>query len=126
GTREQGEEEGVGLAVAHWCFGEGDGGHGSIVGAGRTWCGRPVKEDRGPMTALSIVVAVLCGLTALLGLYYALRDLNADLVLLGDCAVLALAWVVLGLALGLREHGGGSHVFTLYQSGILICSVLYM
>jgi hypothetical protein len=48
---------------------------------------------------------VLGGLTAALALYYALRDLSADLVLLGACALTALGWIVLGAALGLRDVG---------------------
>lgn len=55
------------------------------------------------MSALSIVVAVLGGLTAALAIYYAVRDLSADLVLLGACAVTALGWIVLGIALGARD-----------------------
>src|SRR5699024_6102824 len=124
GTREQGEEEDVGVDVAHCCSGDGDGGHASIVGAGCTWCGRPVQEDRGSVPGLSNVVAGLGGLTALLGLYYALRDLNADLVLLGACALLALAWVVLGLALGLRDLGGGSPEDPITLYGYLLTAVV--
>lgn len=60
------------------------------------------------MTVLSIVVAALCGAVALLGLFYAARAQSADLVLLGACALLALAWLVLGAALGLRDLGGAS------------------
>lgn len=60
------------------------------------------------MTVLSIVVVVLGGLTALLGIYYAARDLKADLVLLGACALAAAAWAVLGIALGLKDLAGGN------------------
>ena len=59
------------------------------------------------MTVLGIVVAAVCALVALLGLYYTARDLSADLVLLGATALLALVWLVLGIALGLRDLGGG-------------------
>ena len=59
------------------------------------------------MTVLGIVVAAVCALVALLGLYYTVRDLSADLVLLGATALLALVWLVLGIALGLRDLGGG-------------------
>lgn len=76
------------------------------------------------MTALSIVVAVLCGLTALLGLYYALRELNADLILLGACALLTVAWVVLGIALGLRDLGGESPQDPITLYGYLITAVV--
>lgn len=76
------------------------------------------------MTALSIVVAVLCGLTALLGLYYALRELNADLILLGACALLTVGWVVLGIALGLRDLGGGSPEDPITLYGYLLTAVV--
>lgn len=59
------------------------------------------------MLVLSILVSIVCLLTTLLGIYYAVRDLNADLVLLGACALAALVWAVLGAALGLRDLGGG-------------------
>lgn len=58
------------------------------------------------MTALSILVHVLCGLTAVLAVYYTVRDLSADLVLLGGCAAVLLIWLVQGVALGLRDLGG--------------------
>lgn len=60
------------------------------------------------MTVLSIVVYALCGVTALLGIYYAMRDLHADLVLLGVCALLGVSWLVLGAVLGLRDLAGGN------------------
>lgn len=76
------------------------------------------------MLALSILVAIVCLLTALLGIYYAARDLNADLVLLGACALAALMWVILGVALGLRDLGGGrpGDPITLY--GYLLTGIL--
>ena len=55
------------------------------------------------MSAVSIVVGVLGGLTAALAVYYAVRDLSADLVLLGACLVTALGWLVLGIALGAKD-----------------------
>ena len=55
------------------------------------------------MSALSIVVGVLGALTAVLAVYYAAKDLSADLVLLGACLVTALGWLVLGIALGLED-----------------------
>ena len=76
------------------------------------------------MTALSIVVAVLGGLTALLGLYYALRDLNADLVLLGACVLLTGAWAVLGLALGLRDLGCGTPPDRITLYGYLLTALV--
>ncbi|WP_114856609.1 hypothetical protein [Brachybacterium sp. YJGR34] len=59
------------------------------------------------MTVLSIAVTLIGGLTALAGLYYALRDLSADLVLLGLCALLVLGWMALGIALGVEDLAGG-------------------
>lgn len=76
------------------------------------------------MTALSIVVAVLGGLTALLGLYYALRDLSADLVLLGASAVLAAGWLVLGLALGMRDLAGAAPPERVTLYGYLLTALL--
>lgn len=76
------------------------------------------------MTALSIVVAVLGGLTALLGLYYAARDLSADLVLLGACVLLAAGWLVLGIALGLRDLGGGAPPDPITLYGYLLTALL--
>src|SRR5699024_7363830 len=58
------------------------------------------------MTVLSILVQVLCGLTAVLAVYYTVRDLSADLVLLGGCAAVLLIWLVQAVALGLRDLGG--------------------
>ncbi|MGO1355370.1 MAG: hypothetical protein ACTIMA_15970 [Brachybacterium tyrofermentans] len=59
------------------------------------------------MLALSILVSVVCSLTALLGIYYAIRDLSADLVLLGACALVTLVWAIFGITLGLRDLAGG-------------------
>lgn len=55
------------------------------------------------MSLLSIVVAVLGGLTAALAIYYAAKDLSADLVLLGAAALTAIGWIVLGITLGVRD-----------------------
>lgn len=57
------------------------------------------------MFALTVVLYVVCGLTAALGVYYTARDLAADLVLLGACALVLLVWVVQGAALGLQDLG---------------------
>src|SRR5699024_7311743 len=103
---------------------DGDGGHGSIVGAGRTWCGRPVKGGRGPRAAVSVVVAVLCGLTALLGVYYARRDAEAGPVLRGACGVRAGAGGGRGLALGVRDLGGGSPEDPITLCGYLLTAVV--
>lgn len=58
------------------------------------------------MSVLSILVYVICGLTAALAFYYSARDLSADLVLLGACAAVLLIWLVQLAALGLRDLGG--------------------
>ncbi|MBB5831392.1 hypothetical protein [Brachybacterium aquaticum] len=60
------------------------------------------------MSALSIVVAVLCGLTAALAIYYAAKDFAADLVLLGGSALTVIGWLVLGIALAVRDAMGES------------------
>lgn len=76
------------------------------------------------MLALSILVTIVCLLTALLGIYYAARDLSADLVLLGACAVAALMWVVLGIALGARDLGGGQPDDPITLYGYLLTGIL--
>lgn len=76
------------------------------------------------MTVLSIVVAVLGGLTALLGIYYTLRGFSADLVLLGACALLALGWIVLGVALGLRDLAGGGPEDPITLYGYLLTALV--
>lgn len=58
------------------------------------------------MTVLSILVHMLCGLTAVLAVYYTVKDLSADLVLLGGSAAMLLIWLVQAVALGLRDLGG--------------------
>ena len=73
---------------------------------------------------LSIVVVVLGGLTGLLGIYYAARDLNADLVLLGSCALLASAWAVLGVVLGVRDLAGGAPPERITLYGYLLTALL--
>ena len=60
------------------------------------------------MTVLSILVYVICGLTAALAFYYTARDLSADLVLLGACAAVLLIWLVQLAGLWVRDLGGGS------------------
>lgn len=59
------------------------------------------------MQVLIIAMYVVCGLTAALAAYYTVRDLAADLVLLGAVALVLLVWAGLGLALLLRDMGGG-------------------
>lgn len=76
------------------------------------------------MTVLGIVVVAMCGVVALLGIYYTARDLSADLVLLGACALLALAWAVLGVALGLRDLGGETPPERVTLYGYLLTALL--
>lgn len=59
------------------------------------------------MQVLIIVLYVVCGLTAALAAYYTVRDLAADLVLLGAAVMVLLAWAVLGIALLIKDLGGG-------------------
>lgn len=60
------------------------------------------------MTALAITVYAISGLTAILSLYYAVKDLAADLVLLGACAILGAAWAVESAALLLQDLAGAT------------------
>ncbi|MGP9693073.1 hypothetical protein ACT3TZ_00405 [Brachybacterium sp. AOP25-B2-12] len=60
------------------------------------------------MTALAIAVYAVCGLTALLALYYCVKDLAADLVLLGAVALIAVVWVVEASALAVRDLSGAT------------------
>lgn len=76
------------------------------------------------MLALTILLSIVCVLTALLGIYYAVRDLNADLVLLGACALVALVWAVLGITLGLRDLGGGHPVDPVTLYGYLLTGLV--
>ncbi|MEE1617369.1 hypothetical protein [Brachybacterium sp. J153] len=75
------------------------------------------------MAALGIVVSVVGGLTALLGLYYAVRDLRTDLVLLGACALTALLWIVLGAALLVRDLAGGTPEDPITLYGYLLTAI---
>ncbi len=52
-----------------------------------------------------IALHVLSAVAALLALYYVVKDLAADLVLLGACALLLLAWLGESIALGVRAGG---------------------
>lgn len=55
-----------------------------------------------------IAVHAVCALTALLALYYVARDLAADLVLLGACAMVLVVWVIEAVVLGSRDVLGGT------------------
>lgn len=59
------------------------------------------------MTVLVVAIYVVAGLTALLGLYGTLRDLPADLVLLGGCALVLLLWAAESIVLAVRDATGG-------------------
>lgn len=59
------------------------------------------------MGLLVIAVHATCALTALLALYYVVRDLAADLVLLGACALVLVVWAVEAVVLGARDLSGG-------------------
>ncbi len=76
------------------------------------------------MSVLSIVVAVVCGLTGLLALYYTLRDLSADLILLAGALLSALVWVLLGVVLTLRDLGGGAPPERVTLYGYLLTAVV--
>lgn len=60
------------------------------------------------VAVLVIAVYVVCALTALLGAYYVGKDLAADFVLLGACALLLVVWAVEFAVLALRDAAGGS------------------
>ncbi|PMC75353.1 hypothetical protein [Brachybacterium sp. UMB0905] len=76
------------------------------------------------MTVLSIAVVVLAVLTSGLGLLYAVKDLAADLVLLGAAALLALAWVVFAIAVLVRDVGGDTPPDPITLYGYLLTAVL--
>ncbi|UYG16278.1 hypothetical protein BRM3_11755 [Brachybacterium huguangmaarense] len=59
------------------------------------------------MTVLVIATYVVCALTALLGVYYVVKDLAADLVLLGGCALLLIVWGVQASVLAVHDATGG-------------------
>ena len=58
------------------------------------------------MTAVMVTVYVLCLIAALLGGYAVMRDLSADLVLLGAAALVLLAWLVETAILAATDVGG--------------------
>ena len=76
------------------------------------------------MAALSIAVYIVCGLTGALGLYYAARDLKADLVLLGACALSLLVWAVEFAALGLRDLAGTDSFEAITLYGYLLTGLV--
>lgn len=60
------------------------------------------------MLALTVAVHVICALTAVLAAYYVLRDLAADLVLLGGALLMLLVWVSICIALVVKHLSGGT------------------
>ncbi|WP_087101975.1 hypothetical protein [Brachybacterium nesterenkovii] len=60
------------------------------------------------VSILMIAVYAVSALTALLALYYTAKDLAADFVLLGACALVLLVWLLETGALALRDLGGGT------------------
>ncbi|MFC0674259.1 hypothetical protein [Brachybacterium hainanense] len=76
------------------------------------------------MAVLVIILQVLSVLTALLALLYVIRDLAADLVLLGACALLLLVWLGEAAALGVRDLAGGQVPDPVLLYGYLLTAVL--
>lgn len=76
------------------------------------------------MLALTIALQVICGLTALLALYYAARSLAADLVLLGACALVLLVWAVLLVVLVALDVGGGTPPDAVLLYGYLLSALV--
>lgn len=78
------------------------------------------------MTVLSVVMYAVSALTALLGLYYLVKGLSADLVLLGASLLLALVWLIEAVVLTVADLGGAGPApdrITLYgyfATGILL------
>lgn len=75
------------------------------------------------MLALTIAVQVICGLTALLALYYAVKDLAADLVLLGAAALVLLIWAVLLVTLVILDLRGGTPPDAVLLYGYLLSAL---
>lgn len=60
------------------------------------------------LSILAVVVYVVSGLVAALALYYTVRDLSADLVLLGACVLLVLAWGAESAAVAMTDLQGAA------------------
>lgn len=73
---------------------------------------------------LSIGVFVVCLLTALLGAYAVWRDLSADLVLLGGCALAGVLWLIEAIGIALRDLGGGTPPSAVTLYGYLLTGLL--
>lgn len=76
------------------------------------------------MSVLSILVYMICGLTAALAVYYTARDLNADLVLLGACAAVLLVWLIQLAGLGLRDLAGADVADPILLYGYLLTGLV--
>lgn len=73
---------------------------------------------------LSIGVYVVCGLTALLGVYAVAKDLSADLVLLGGCALVGVLWACEFAGIVLRDLAGGTPPSAVTLYGYLLTGLL--
>lgn len=60
------------------------------------------------LSILTVMVYAVSGLTAALAIYYTVRDLSADLVLLGACLLLVLVWGAEFAALALTDLRGAA------------------
>jgi len=76
------------------------------------------------MAIVVIALHVISAVAALLALYYVVKDLAADLVLLGACALLLLAWLGESIALGIRDLAGGAVGDPVLLYGYLLTAVL--
>ncbi|MCS6710710.1 hypothetical protein JSY14_01240 [Brachybacterium sp. EF45031] len=63
-------------------------------------------------------------MVAVLGLYAVIRNLSADLVLLGGCALLGVVWTLEGLVLLGRDLGGGVDPDPVTLYGYLLTGVM--
>lgn len=76
------------------------------------------------MSVVVVALHVISALTALLALYYVVKDLAADLVLLGACALLLLAWLVETAVLGVHDLAGGQVPDPVLLYGYLLTALL--
>lgn len=81
------------------------------------------KERTEVVTILAIAVYATSALTVLLALYYVVRDLAADLVLLGACALLLVVWLIEAVTLGARDGLGGTVADPVTLYGYLLTGV---
>ena len=76
------------------------------------------------MLALTIALQVICGLTALLALYYSVKNLAADLVLLGAAALVLVMWLIMLVALIVADLGGGNPPDAVLLYGYVLSAVV--